>query len=89
MNSELWALFLAGIGFWTAWRGNRSPGWAAVLVSTIAALPLLVTGVLMMSGVLDFVELHPGQTPTTYDERGVLYTFYQGRQQIPARRRSP
>jgi hypothetical protein len=83
LSSEVWVLFLVGIGFWTARRGNRSSGWAAVQVSTIAALPLLVTGVLMMSGLLDFVELHSGQTPTTYHERGILYTFYQGFHQIP------
>ncbi len=83
LHSEIWVLFLVGIGFWTARSSNRSAGWAAVQVSTIAALPLLVTGVLMMSGLLDFVELHPGQTPTTYQERGILYTFYQGWQQIP------
>ena len=83
LKSEVWVLFLVGIGFWTARRGNRSAGWAAVQVSTIAALPLVATGVLMMFGYLDFVEIHPGQTPTAFHERGILYTFYQGWQQIP------
>ena len=83
LSSEIWVLCLVGIGFWTARRSNRSSGWAAVQVSTIAALPVLVTGMLMMSGLLDFVELRPGETPTTYAQRGILYTFYQGFQQIP------
>jgi hypothetical protein len=83
LNSEVWVLFLAGIGFWTVWRSNGWPGWAAIRVSTIASLPLVLTGLLMLAGVLDFIELHPGQTPTTFEERGILYTFYKGRQQVP------
>ena len=83
LNSEVWVLFLAGIGFWTVWRGNHWPGRAAIRVSTIASLPLVLIGLLMLAGVLDFIELHPRQTPTTFEERGILYTFYKGRQQVP------
>ncbi len=83
LRSEFYVLVLAGIGFWTAWRGNRSPGWAAVRVSTIASLPLVLIGLLMLFGVLDFIELYPGQTPAPFDQRGISYTFYKGLQQIP------
>lgn len=83
LHSEFYVLVLAGIGFWTAWRGNRSPGWAAVRVSTIASLPLVLIGLLMLVGVLDFIELYPGQTPAPFDQRGISYTFYKGLQQIP------
>jgi hypothetical protein len=84
LHSEFYVLVLAGIGFWTAWRSNnRWPGWAAIRVSTIASLPLVLIGLLMLFGVLDFVELHPGQTPTTFQEHEILYTFYKGSQQIP------
>ena len=75
LNSEVWVLFLAGIGFWTV--------WAEIRVSTIASLPLVLTGLLMLAGVLEFIEFHTGQTPTTFEERGILYTFYKGRQQVP------
>ena len=37
----------------------------------------------MLSGVLDFVELHPVRRRRHIDERGILYTFYKGMQQIP------
>jgi hypothetical protein len=83
LRSEFYVLVLAGIGFWTAWRSNRWPGWAAIRVSTIASLPLVLIGVLMLFGVLDFVELYPGQTAAFFDERGIFYTFYKGSQQIP------
>ena len=83
LHSAFYVLVLAGIGFWTAWRSNRSPGWAAIRVSTIASLPFVLTGLLMLAGVLDFIELFPGQTPTTFQERGILYIFYKGSQQIP------
>ena len=53
MNSEIVALVLAAIGFWTTMRGGRRPGLAAILVSTIASLPLVVTGLLMLSGIVD------------------------------------
>src|SRR6185503_12323055 len=61
MNSEIYVLFIAGVGFWTGRRGKGWPGWVAIRVSTIASLPLILTGLLMLFGVLDFVELHPGQ----------------------------
>jgi hypothetical protein len=83
LRSEFYVLVLAGIGFWTAWCSNRAPGWAAVRVSTIASLPLVLIGLLMLFGVLDFIELYPGQTPAPFDQRGISYTFYKGLQQIP------
>ena len=83
LHSEFYVLVLAAVGFWTALRGNRSPGWAAVRVSTIASVPLVLIGLLMLFGVLDFVELSPGQTLALFDQRGISYTFYKGLQQIP------
>jgi hypothetical protein len=43
----------------------------------------MVVGLLMLSGVLPYTEVVPGQIPTTFEERGLLYTFYKGVQQIP------
>jgi hypothetical protein len=83
MRSEFYVLVLAGIGFWTAIRGSQRTGRAAIRVSTIASLPLVAIGLLMMFGVVDFVELNPGQMSTTFEERGIVYTFYKGLQQIP------
>jgi hypothetical protein len=46
-------------------------------------MPLFVIGLLTIVGSLDFVELHPGQTPTSFEERGILYTFYSARRMVP------
>jgi hypothetical protein len=83
LHSEFYVLVLVAIGFWTALRSNRWPGGAAIRVSTIASLPLVLIGLLMLFGALDFVELSPGQTPTTFHQDKISYTFYKGLQQIP------
>ena len=66
MRSELYVLVMAGLGFWTALRGNRWPGRAAIRASIIASIPLVVVGVLMWAGILSFVELSPGQSPISH-----------------------
>ena len=82
MRSELYVLVMAGLGFWTASRGNHWPGRAAIRASIIASIPLVVVGVLMWAGILSFVELSPGESPISTDG-GVVYAFYKGQQQIP------
>jgi hypothetical protein len=83
MRSELYVLVIAGLGFWTVVRGNQRPVRAVMIASLISSLPLMVVGLLMLSGVLPYAELVPGQIPTTFAERGFLYTFFTGIQQIP------
>ena len=63
LNSEVWVLFLAGIGFWTAWRSNGWPGWAAIRVSTIASLPLVLIGLLMLLASSISSSCTPGRPP--------------------------
>jgi hypothetical protein len=82
LRSEFYVLVLFGIGFWTAMRGSQWPGRAAMRVAIIASIPLALIGLLMMTGLLDYTELAPGQTPAGLDERGVVYTFYKGMEQI-------
>ena len=83
MRSEFYVLVITGLGFWTIVRGNQRPGRAVIIASLISSLPLMVVGLLMLSGVLPYTELSPGQIPTTFEERGLLYTFYKGVQQVP------
>lgn len=83
MRSESYVLVMAGLGFWTMVRGNRRPSRAVMIASLISSLPLMVVGLLMLSGLIPYTELMPGQFPTTFEERGILYTFYKGLQQIP------
>jgi hypothetical protein len=83
LRSEFYVLVLFGIGFWTTVRGSQRPGRAAMQASIIASIPIALTGLLMMIGLLDYTVLVPGQTPPALDERGIFYTFYKGIQQIP------
>lgn len=83
MSSEFYVLVLFGLGLWTGVAGNRSPGRAAMRASLIASIPIAITGLLMLTGALDYVEVVPGQASTTIHDRGILYTFYKGVQQIP------
>ena len=83
MRSGLFVLVMAGIGFWTAWRGNRQPGRVAIRVWLIASIPLVALGGLMMAGVLDYIELLPGQTPMPFDERGFVYVVYKAPLGLP------
>ena len=83
LSSEFYVLVLCGLGFWTAVRGRRSPGRSAMRASFIASLPVMLIGLSMLSGVLEYTQLAPGQPVTTFGDRGMLYTFYKGIQQIP------
>jgi len=86
MRSEFYVLVLLGIGFWTALAGTRSPGRAAMRASIIASVPIALTGLLMLSGVLAYTEVLPGQIATTVHDRGILYTFYKGISRSQVRR---
>src|SRR5262245_39430336 len=83
LRSEFYVLVLLCLGFWTTLTGSRSPGRAAVRASIIASIPIALTGLLMVMGVLPYSEVLPGQIATTVHDRGILYTFYKGIQQIP------
>jgi hypothetical protein len=84
MGSELFVLVMMGIGFWSALRGKPQPGRMAIWVWSIASIPIVALGVLMMTGVLSYIELLPGQTPTPFDERGFVYVVYKAPLGIPA-----
>ena len=83
LRSEFYVLVLFTLGFWTAVTGTRSPGRAAMRASIIASIPIAITGLLMLTGVLRYAEVSPGQIATTFHDHGFLYTFYKGIQQIP------
>ena len=82
MRSEFYVLVMLGLGFWTAVK-HRAPGRAVIRASLIESIPIFVIGVLMATGVLNYTELNPGQTLPALAERGIVYTFYKGIQQIP------
>jgi hypothetical protein len=84
MRSELFVLVMAGVGFWSALRGKPQPGRVAIRVWLIASLPLVALGVAMMTGVLGYIELLPGQTPLPFNERGLVYVVYKAPLGLPA-----
>jgi hypothetical protein len=84
MRSEVFVLVMFGIGFWTALRGKPRPGRAAIRVWLIASIPVAAIGLLMMTGVLSYVEILPGQSPVPFDTRGVVYVVYKAPLGIPA-----
>jgi hypothetical protein len=83
MRSTLFVLVMAGVGFWTAFRRNRQPGRVAMRVWLIASIPLVALGGLLLTGVLGYIELLPGQTPMPFDERGLVYVVYQAPLGLP------
>jgi len=84
LQSEFYVLVLVAIGFWTAVAGKQSPARAAMRASVIASIPLALIGLLMLTGLLAYAELVPGQKIAMLNARGILYPFYKGIQQIPA-----
>jgi hypothetical protein len=84
MGSELFMLVMAGVGFWSALRGKPQPARVAIRVWLIASIPIAAIGVLMLSGVLDYIELLPGQTPLPFNDRGLVYIVYRAPLGIPA-----
>lgn len=83
LRSEFYVIVLFVLGFWTAARGRQSPGRAAMRAAVIASIPIALLGLSMLTGVLSYTELFPGQIPPTFHERGIVFTFYKGIQQIP------
>jgi hypothetical protein len=84
LQSEFYVIVLFAIGFWTAVAGKQSPARAAMRAAVVASIPLALIGLLMLTGLLAYAELVPGQKIAMLNARGILYPFYKGIQQIPA-----
>lgn len=78
-RSNLYVLLLVGCGLWTHLRhGGKldQSGLAAVKISFLAGIPVMLAGALMLSGVLGVIVLGPGDIPTTFHQHGFAYTYY-------------
>ena len=84
LQSEFYVIVLFAIGFWTAVAGKQSPARAAMRAAVVASIPLALIGLLMLTGLLAYAELVPGQKIAMLNARAILYPFYKGIQQIPA-----
>jgi hypothetical protein len=86
MKSELYVLALIACGWWTCLRqGARArPGLSAMNMSFIAGLPVMLAGVLMLTGLLGATVIGPGDTPTTFGQHGFTFTFYSSDRHVPS-----
>jgi hypothetical protein len=78
-GSNLYVEILVGCGFRTYLRHRGKldqSGLAAVKVSFLAGVPMMLAGILMWVGILGVVVVGPGGTPTTFHEHGFTYTYY-------------
>ena len=78
-RSNLYIELLTGCGLWTQLRyggGLSRSGKAAIKMSFLAGIPVMLAGVLMLSGVLGLIVVGPWGTPTTFHEHGFTYTYY-------------
>jgi hypothetical protein len=78
-ETELYVLWLLTCGCWTVLRANphaSKPGVAAMKVTALAGIPIMVAGLLMLLGVLDVAVATPGVPPSSFHEHGLTYTYY-------------
>jgi hypothetical protein len=87
LESELYVLMLVAFSCWIALhRGGTAAqaGKAAMKMSFIAGIPLMVAGALVLLGFLNITVLAPGDLPTTFHEHGFTLTYYTTRNDLPA-----
>lgn len=75
----VFTLLFGGCGCWTVLRhGGTLPraGVQAMKMGLLAGSPVLLMGLLMMTGALGVIVLGPGDGPTTFAEHGFAITFY-------------
>jgi len=79
LGSNLYILLLIGCGVWTHLRhgGELSQsGRAAVKISLLAGIPLMLSGILMLFGILGVAVIGAGETASTFHQHGFTYTYY-------------
>lgn len=87
LASEFFLLFLVGCGCWTHLRQGGAlsqSGMTAMRIAFIAGIPVMLAGILMLSGVLGVIVLGPGDTPTTFHEHGFAFTYYNAQYHAPS-----
>ncbi len=87
LESELYVLMLVAFSCWIALqRGGTAveTGKAAMKMSFIAGIPLMVAGALILSGGLNITALVPGDVPPTFREHGFTLTYYATQNDLPA-----
>ena len=79
LGSNLYILLLLGCGCWTYLHhgGELSKsGRAAMKISFLAGIPVMLAAALMLLGILGVVVVAPGDISTTFHEHGFTYTYF-------------
>jgi len=79
LGSNLYILLLIGCGVWTHLRygGELSQaGLAALKITFLAGIPVMLAGILMLFGILRIAVIGPGEAATTFQQHGFTYTYY-------------
>jgi hypothetical protein len=86
LSSNLYVLALIACGCWTYLRnhGAGHPGLAAMKISLIAGIPVMLAGTLMLTGILGTSVVGPADTPTTFQQHGFTFTFYSKDHVVPS-----
>jgi hypothetical protein len=87
LKSDYYALFLILCGFAIHVRYGTKPartGVAAMKISLMAGLPIIVAGVLMLLGVMHATVVGPNEIPSTFRDHGFAFTYYNPRLDLPA-----
>jgi len=85
LKSNLYVLALVACGCGTHLRDRaRSPGLAAMKVTLIAGIPVMVAAILMLTGTLATTVVAPGAAPTTFAQHGFTFTFYGMDHSVPS-----
>lgn len=83
-NLYVLALIACGCGTYLRNRGVSSPGVAAMKVTLIAGIPVMVAAILMLTGVLATTVIGPADTPRTFQQHGFTFTFYSNDHIVPS-----
>ncbi len=82
LGSNLYILLLVGCGLWTHLRHRGKldqSGMAAMKISFMAGIPVMLAGALMLLGILGVSVIGPGDIPTTFHQHGFTYTYYDAK----------
>lgn len=78
LMSELYVLFLVLSGCSIHLRGGKlsESGVAAMKISFIAGIPVMLIGILMLLGVLGVAVVGPSESPSHMAGHGLFFTYY-------------
>lgn len=85
LKSNLYVLTLVACGCGTYLLSRASsPGLAAMKVTLIAGIPVVVAATLMLTGILATTVVGPGDAPSTFEQHGFTFTFYSNDHSVPS-----